>query len=75
MNACDLAWFTKREVDDRAFMFLVGVDSSFEEIKGKILGHIPLPSIRDVFSELRQEEAWKRIMNESSLTSALESSA
>ena len=56
-------------------MFLVGVDSSFDEIKGRILGRIPLPSIRALFSELRQEEARKRIMNESSPTSTLESSA
>ena len=74
-NACDLARFTKSEADDRIFMFLVGVDSSFDEIKGRILGRIPLPSIRAVFSELRQEEARKRIMNESSPTSAPESSA
>ena len=56
-------------------MFLVGVDSSFDEIKGRILGHIPLPSICSVFSDLRQEEARKRIMNESSPTSDPESSA
>ena len=55
-------------------MFLVGVDSSFDEIKGRILGRIPLHFIRVVFSELRQEEARKRIMNESSPTSAPESS-
>ena len=75
-NARDLARFTEREADDKVFMFLVGVDySSFDDIKGRILGHIPLPSIRAVFSELRQEEARKRIMNESSPTSAPESSA
>ena len=35
------------------FMFLVGLDSSFDGIKGKILGRIPLPSIHAVFSKLR----------------------
>ena len=55
-NACDLARFTKREAGDRVFIFVVGVDS-FDVIKGKILGRIPLPSIHVMFSELRQEEA------------------
>ena len=52
-NAHDLARLTKREVDDMVFMFLVGLDSSFDGIKGKILGRIPLASIHAVVSELR----------------------
>ena len=56
-------------------MFLVGVVSSFDEINGRILGRIPLPSICAVFFELRQEESRNRIMNESSSTSAPKSSA
>ena len=34
-NARDLARFTKREADDRVFMFLVGVDSSLMRLRAE----------------------------------------
>lgn len=52
----------KREENDRVYMFLAGVNRSLDEVKGRILGRKPLPSIREVFFEVRQEECWKRIM-------------
>ena len=59
----DLARFKKREEIDRVFMFLAGVNAGFDDVKGRVLGKRPLPSIREVFSELRQEEGWKRVMS------------
>ncbi|RVW27700.1 Retrovirus-related Pol polyprotein from transposon RE2 [Vitis vinifera] len=41
---------------------LKGVNGCLEEVKGWILDQKPLPSIHEVFSLVRQEECWKRIM-------------
>ena len=43
--------------------FLAGVNRNLDEVRGRILGRKPLPSIREVFSEVQQEENRKRIMN------------
>ena len=42
-------------------MFLDGVNASFNDVKGRVLGRHPLPSIREVFFKLRQEEGQKRM--------------
>lgn len=60
-NTNDKARYAKREGNDGVYMFLAGVNQTFDEVKGRILGCKPLPSIRKVFSEVRQEEA-KNIM-------------
>ena len=52
----------KREEKDQVYMFLAGVSRNLDEVKGRILGRKPLPSIREVFSKVRQEECRKRIM-------------
>ena len=44
-NPRDLARFQKREENDRLFMFLTGVNSSLDEVKGRILRRKPLPSL------------------------------
>ena len=43
-------------------MFLAGVNSSLDEVKGHILGRKPLPSLREVFYEKRQKESQKRVI-------------
>ena len=43
-------------------MFLAGVNRNLNEVKGRILSRRPLPSIRDVFSEVRLEENKRKIM-------------
>lgn len=58
----DCARQKKREENDRVFMFLAGVNRSLDDVKGRILGRKPLPSMRDVFSEVRMEENRKKIM-------------
>lgn len=60
----------KREENDRVYMFLAGFDRSLDEVRGGILGRKPLPSIREVFSQIRREGSRRKIMlrsNESSL--------
>ena len=61
-NPNDCAQHMKREENDRVYMFLAGVNRNLDEVKGQILGRKPLPSIREVFPEARQEECRKRIM-------------
>lgn len=58
-NPKDAARFKKREENDRVYMFLAGLDRSLDEVRGRILARRPLPSIREVFSEVRREEARK----------------
>ncbi|RVW43620.1 hypothetical protein CK203_104159 [Vitis vinifera] len=41
--------------DNRIFKFLVGLNVEFE-VRGRIIGRQPLPSIGEVFSEVRREE-------------------
>ncbi|KAL4354706.1 hypothetical protein GQ457_06G016600 [Hibiscus cannabinus] len=38
--------------DNRIFKFLAGLDMKFDEVRGRIIGRQPFPSIREVFSEV-----------------------
>lgn len=69
-NPNDCARYMKREENDRVYMFLAGVNRSLDDVKGRILSRKPLPSIREVFSEVRQEECRKRIMLGDSTTNS-----
>nr|CAN67620.1 hypothetical protein VITISV_004593 [Vitis vinifera] len=42
--------------DNRIYKFLVGLNVEFDEVQGRIIGRSPLPSISNVFSEVRREE-------------------
>ena len=42
----------KGEDADSVYKFLAGVNQKFDETKGRILIRKPLPSIREVFSEI-----------------------
>ena len=61
-SAADCAKQKKREENDRVYVFLAGVNRDLDEVKGRILGRRPLPSIREVFSEVRIEENRRKIM-------------
>ena len=61
-NKSDYGRFQKREENDRVYIFLAGVSRTLDEVKGRILGRKPLPSIREVFSEIRQEETRRKVM-------------
>lgn len=46
----------------RVFVFLDGLDKELEEVRYRILCRNPLPNIREVFSEVRREEARCHVM-------------
>ena len=48
--------------DNRIFKFMVGLNVEFDEVRGRIIGRQPLPSIGDVFSEVRREESRRDVM-------------
>nr|CAN69055.1 hypothetical protein VITISV_022965 [Vitis vinifera] len=50
-NPNDCARRMKREENDQVYMFLAGVSHNLDEVKGRILGRKPLPSIREIFSK------------------------
>ncbi|EXB74504.1 Copia protein [Morus notabilis] len=41
----------KIEENDRVYVFLAGLNKELDEVRGRILGRKPLPSIREVFSK------------------------
>ena len=60
----------------RIFKFLMGPNKNLDEVRGRVLGTKPLPSIREVFSEVRREESRKKVMmGESSTVPLAENSA
>ena len=40
----------------------MGLNKSLDEVRGRLLGTKPLPSLREVFSEVHREESRKRVM-------------
>ena len=52
----------KKEENDRVYVFLAGLNQELDEVPGRILGRKPLPSIREVFSEVWREESRRRVM-------------
>ncbi|KAI5415554.1 hypothetical protein KIW84_040831 [Lathyrus oleraceus] len=53
----DSVLFLKRQENDRVFMFLVGLNKDLDEVRGRVLGKVPLPTLREIFVEIRKEEA------------------
>ena len=47
---------------EREFDFLHGLNSNFDEVRGRLLETKPFPSIREVFAKVRREESRKKIM-------------
>ena len=48
--------------DNRIFKFLAGLNVEFDDIRGRIIEKQPLPSIGEVFSEVRREESQRNVM-------------
>lgn len=57
------------------FEFLEGLSKSLNDIKGQILGRTLLPSIQEVFVEMRQEEGRRMVMLGEKNSYAIEVSA
>ncbi|KAK3026542.1 hypothetical protein RJ639_041839 [Escallonia herrerae] len=58
----DASRYKKIIEKERIFKFLLGLDKSLDEVRGRILGAKPLPTIREAFSEVRREESRKKLM-------------
>ena len=52
----DSVRYLKQIEDNRVYEFLVGLNKSLDEVQGRILGRILLPSIWEVFSEVQREK-------------------
>ncbi|CAN1305878.1 hypothetical protein LINPERPRIM_LOCUS26638 [Linum perenne] len=76
-SAEDQAFFKKTVDTNRIFKSLVGLNTDLDEVRGRIIARDPLPSLGEVFSEVRREETRRRVMLGSSkeLPSTAESSA
>ena len=47
---------------ERIFDFLQGLNADPDEVQGWLLGTKPLPSLQEVFAEVRREEIRKQVM-------------
>ncbi|XP_052190532.1 uncharacterized protein LOC127800131 [Diospyros lotus] len=52
----DSTKYSKMIEKDRMFDFLHGLNYDLDEVRGRILGTKPLPSLREAFAEVRREE-------------------
>ncbi|RVW88813.1 hypothetical protein CK203_034686 [Vitis vinifera] len=48
--------------DNWIFKFLADLNVEFDEVRGRIIGRQSLPSIGEVFSEVRREESRRNVM-------------
>ncbi|KAH9650091.1 protein kinase domain-containing protein [Citrus sinensis] len=48
--------------NERIFKFLAGLNVEFDEVRGRIIGRKPLPTLEDVFSKVRREESRRGVM-------------
>ncbi|RVW29719.1 Retrovirus-related Pol polyprotein from transposon RE1 [Vitis vinifera] len=46
----------------RLFKFFLGLNRELDDVRGRIMGIKPLPSLREAFSEVRREESRKKVM-------------
>ncbi|XP_031263274.1 uncharacterized protein LOC116121458 [Pistacia vera] len=54
--------YTKMLEKERVFEFLAGLNKELDEVRGRVLGKESLPSIREVFAEVRREESRRKVM-------------
>ncbi|KAF7821093.1 Retrovirus-related Pol polyprotein from transposon TNT 1-94 [Senna tora] len=67
---------TKKLVEEkRLYKFLLGLNETFEDVRGRILVRSSLPSLKEAFSEVRREESRKKINNTNTSHTLLEHSA
>ncbi|KAL5743714.1 hypothetical protein ACOSQ2_026830 [Xanthoceras sorbifolium] len=55
-------YFNQITESSRIFTFLIGLNIEFDEVRGRIIGRQPLPSINEVFAEVRREESMRLVM-------------
>ena len=73
----DAASFKEYIESERIFKFLAGLNSEFDPVRSRVLGIEPLPSLRDAFAYVQNEESHRSAMLPSVSTdrSALASSS
>lgn len=47
--------------NDKLYEFLAGLNRELDEVGGRILGTNPLPSLSEVFAEVRREKGGKYV--------------
>ena len=52
----------KKEENDRVYMFFPGLNRDLDEVGARILGKKLLPSLLEVFYEIRREETRRKVM-------------
>ncbi|KAF7812603.1 uncharacterized protein G2W53_033579 [Senna tora] len=68
-------YFKKLVEEKRLYKFLLGLNETFEDVRGRILGRNPLPSPKEAFSKVQREESRKKINNTNTSHTPLEHSA
>lgn len=63
----DASSYQKMLDRERLFDFLHSLNRELDEVRGRLLGKSPLPSVREAFAEVRREESRKRVMLGSSV--------
>ncbi|RVW26126.1 hypothetical protein CK203_112187 [Vitis vinifera] len=58
----DSVSFRKKMENERVFEFLAGLNCELDDVRSRVLNRRSLPSIREVFSEVRLEESRRRVM-------------
>lgn len=58
----DSVKYTKMLEKERVFEFLAGLNKELDEVRGRVLGKETLPSIHEVYSEVRREESRRKVM-------------
>ena len=48
--------------DSRIYKFLASLNIEFDEVRGRVIGRPPLPTIGEVFAEVRREESRRSVM-------------
>ncbi|RVW25308.1 putative mitochondrial protein [Vitis vinifera] len=71
----DSVRFKKKMENERAFDFLTGLNHELDDVRSRVLSRRSLPFIREVFSEVRQEENRRKVMLREHLSSGPEASA
>ena len=73
-NTDDCNYFKKMVENSRIFNFLARLNVEFDEVRGRIIGWQPLPSLGEVFSEVCREESQRNVMLGKKLSKPLENS-
>ena len=58
----DFDHYRKAVEDNRIFIFLIGLNVEYDEVRGRIIGRQQLPFIAEVFAEVRREESRRLVM-------------